>query len=243
VSATRFFVEGIFDAGDGVALEPDDARKLRVVLRASTGDPIEVLDSAGRLFAATLRFDGERASALLERELAAPQATALRATLAQGMPKGHKMDFVVEKATELGVASILPFRSARTVGGAREGKVERWRRIAKTASAQCGRRDIPAVEAPIDFAFLIERVRMFDVALVPWELAASVPLRERIPPLVEQAVTMLVVIGPEGGLAESEARSLEDAGAHLISLGSRILRTETAGLVTLAALLYARGEL
>jgi 16S rRNA (uracil1498-N3)-methyltransferase len=243
VSASRFFVEGIFDAGDGVALEPDDARKLRVVLRAATGDQIEVLDSAGRLFAATLRFDGERASALLDRELAAPQAPALRATLAQGVPKGQKMDFVVEKATELGVASIVPFWSTRTVGGAREGKVERWRRLAKTASAQCGRRDVPAVEEPVDFAALVERVRIFDVALVPWELAPRIPLRERIPALVERAVTILVVIGPEGGLTESEARMLEAAGAHLISLGSRILRTETAGLVTLAALLYAGGDL
>jgi 16S rRNA (uracil1498-N3)-methyltransferase len=243
VSATRFFVEGVFDAGDGVALEPDDARKLRVVLRAATGDQIEVLDSAGRLFAATLRFDGERASALLDRELAAPQAPALRVTLAQGVPKGQKMDFVVEKATELGVASIVPFWSARTVGGAREGKVERWRRLAKTASAQCGRRDVPAVEPPVDFAALVERVRTFDRALAPWELAPRIPMRERIPALVERAATILVVIGPEGGLAESEARMLEDAGAHLISLGSRILRTETAGLVTLAALLYAGGDL
>jgi 16S rRNA (uracil1498-N3)-methyltransferase len=239
----RFFVEGVFDVGDRVDLEADDARKVRVVLRAADGDGVDVLDSSGRLFAATLRFDGERAAAILELELAAPNVPSLQITLAQGMPKGQKMDFVVEKATELGIAAIVPFASARTVGGARAGKVERWRRLAKSAAQQCGRRDVPAIDAPVDFAALVGRLGAFDVALVPWELAPHVPLRERLPALLESARTALIVIGPEGGLGHEEALALESAGAHLISLGSRILRTETAGLVALASLLYARGDI
>lgn len=243
MSASRFFVDGVFDVGERVELAADDARKLRVVLRAATGEGVEILDSAGRLFGATLRFDGERTSAVLDRELATPPPPSLRVTLAQGVPKGQKMDFVVEKATELGIAAIVPFWSARTVGGAREGRIERWRRLAKSAAQQCGRSDVPAVEEPVDFADLVARIPDFEVALAPWELAPRIPLRERIPPLVERARSALIVIGPEGGLSAAEALALESAGAHLISLGSRILRTETAGLVALGALLYARGDI
>jgi 16S rRNA (uracil1498-N3)-methyltransferase len=243
VSAARFFVEGVFDAGDGVVLERDDARKLRVVLRAATGDSIEVLDSAGRLFAATLRFEGERASALLERELAAPQATALRATLAQGMPKGQKMDFVVEKATELGVARIVPLMTEHTLGGAeRDGKLARWRRLAEAAAKQCGRTTVPSVEAPAAWADFVPAAIAQSTLLVPWELAPPVPLNTVLPSLIAgRAVT--VAIGPEGGLTHDEVEVARAAGAAVVSLGSRILRTETAGLVAVSALRYAAGEL
>lgn len=137
-------------------LPGDDARKLLVVLRAQTGAAVELIDSGGRVFATRLVVDGTFATLTLERELERLQAPRLAITLAQGVPKGAKMDFVVEKATELGVARIVPFVSARTVGdGERTGKLERWRRLAKTAAQQCGRRDVPIVDAPIDFATLV----------------------------------------------------------------------------------------
>jgi len=243
VSAGRFFVDGIYRVGDAVELGAGDARKVRLVLRMSDGDGVEILDSAGRLFAAAVRFDGRTTCAVLEHELAAPTPTRLRVTLAQAVPKGQKMDFVIEKATELGVAAIVAFTAARTVGGASSGRVDRWRRVARTAAQQCGRGDVPPVEGPIAFEALLARAGTFGVALAPWELADRIPMRDRIPALIANARTALVVVGPEGGFAHDEARALEAAGAQLISLGSRILRTETAGLVAVAALLYAAGDL
>ena len=225
-------------------LPGDDARKLLLVLRAQTGAVVELIDSSGRIFATRLVVDGTFATLTLERELSGPAAPRLAITLAQGVPKGAKMDFVVEKATELGVARIVPFVSARTVGdGERTGKLERWRRLAKTAALQCGRRDVPIVDAPIDFAAVVRMFASVDVALVPWELADAAPLRETLPPMLANAASVLVAIGPEGGFSAEEAALATDAGAHLISLGSRILRTETAGLVATTAVLIASGAM
>jgi 16S rRNA (uracil1498-N3)-methyltransferase len=243
VGAARFFVSGIFGLGESVELAAPDARKLAVVLRAEPGDAIEVVDSSGKSYEATLRFEGLRVSAVLERELSMPAPLRLQVTLAQGLPKGQKMDFIVEKATELGVARIVPFVSSRTSGdGARPGKVERWSRLARTAAQQSGRSDIPHVDVPVDFQALVALVPAFDVALVPWELAERRPLRDRLPALLSSARSVLVVIGPEGGFSGDETGAFERDGAHLVSLGSRILRTETAGLVAVAALLYASGD-
>jgi 16S rRNA (uracil1498-N3)-methyltransferase len=237
-------VDGIFALGDTPSLAPEDARKLTLVLRKGAGDPLEIVDSSGRLYAASVRIAGDAVSATLERELAAPAATSLRLTLAQGVPKGQKMDYVVEKATELGIERILAFTSRRTVGeGGREGKLERWRRVAKSAAQQCGRVDLPAVDGPVSFDALAAAIPAYDAAIVPWELAPRVSLRERLPALIAGASTALIAIGPEGGLSEAEAHALQSAGAHLVSLGARILRTETAGLVTCAALLYAAGDI
>ncbi len=234
---------GVHAAGDEVDLADDDARKLTLVLRRGHGDPLEIIDSSGTLFAGTLVLGTHAPRALLHAALAAPRAPALRITLAQGIPKGAKMDYVVEKATELGVAAIVPFASARTVGeGSRDGKLERWRRLARAAAQQCGRADLPEIGAPIDVLELARSIPSFDVALVPWELAPAVSLRERLPGLLAGARSVLVAIGPEGGLDRAEADALAAAGGELISLGSRIFRTETAGLVACSALLYESGD-
>lgn len=244
MSSERFFVEGVHELGDVVELAGGDARKIVVVLRKRSGDAIVVGDSTGRAFAASLAVEGERVRARLDALVDTVAPPSLAITLAQGIPKGHKMDFVVEKATEIGVARIVPFSSERTVGeGDRAGKVERWRRVARSASQQCGRSDIPAVEAPLAWSALVERMREFDRALIPWESAERIPLRERLASLVEGAKNVLVVIGPEGGLSHAEVRAADARGAVPISLGSRILRTETAGLVACSALLYASGDL
>ena len=243
-SATRFFSAGLLATGEVIELAGEDARKLLVVLRRVAGDEVEIVDSGGRSFGGVLEVEGARVRARLVEELGAPRAPSLSISLAQGVPKAAKMDYVVEKATELGIARILPFSSERTVGGGtRDGKVERWRRLAKSAAQQCGRRDVPEVEGPRSFAELLERFAAYDLALVPWEVAETVPLRERLPSLLENVCTVLVAIGPEGGLSHEEALAAQAAGAHLISLGSRILRTETAGLVACSALLYASGDL
>lgn len=242
--AERFFVDGTYDVGDVVELGGSDSRKIVVVLRKKSGDAIVVGDSTGRSFAASIVAGGECVRARLDDVLEAPLAPKLAIVLAQGIPKGQKMDFVVEKATELGVARIVPFTSERTVGEReRVGKLERWRRIARSAAQQCGRRDVPEIETPTPWAGLVARMREADRTLVPWEIAARLPLRERLPQLLAGVRKVLVAIGPEGGLSHAEAREAEDAGAALLSLGSRILRTETAGLVTCSALLYASGDL
>ena len=228
-----------------MTLRGDDARKLLVVLRARSGDEIDVCDSSGRAFRATLHVEGERARATLQDELAAGRPPSLELVLAQGVPKGAKMDFVIEKATELGVARVLPYVSERTQGSSAEraGKLERWRRVARAAAQQCGRRDVPDIEAPVTWAELCAGFGAVDRALVPWELAPGEPLRESLPAILAGARSVLVAIGPEGGLSHAEVERACAAGAVALSLGSRILRTEPAGLVACAAVLYVSGDL
>jgi 16S rRNA (uracil1498-N3)-methyltransferase len=216
-----------------------DAHKIISVLRKRDGEEIDVIDSAAQRFTATLSIDGRSVRATLGQRTSTKSASVLNVTVAQGVPKGQKMDFVVEKLTELGVAAIVPLRSERTVvADVSANKVDRWRRLAKTAAQQCGRDDIPRIDEPIAFAVLLDSFSQYDAVLFPWELAERAPLRERLPQLVRGVQRVLVVIGPEGGFSHAEADAAQRAGAHVISLGSRILRTETAPLVALALLHY-----
>ncbi len=207
------------------------------------GDTIEVIDSAAQHFEASLRIDGRSVHAALETSIEHTASTLPRVTIAQGVPKGQKMDFVVEKLTELGAAAIVPLQSERTiVSDVSQNKIERWRRLAKSAAQQCGRSDIPEVADPLTFEKMLARFKDYDCVLVPWELAERVPLRERLPDLIANAHDVLVLIGPEGGFSHAEAEAAKEAGAQLVSLGSRILRTETAGLVVLAIIGYISGD-
>jgi 16S rRNA (uracil1498-N3)-methyltransferase len=240
-SLNRFFVEGKHEPGESVAFNGGDARKIAVVLRMQEGDEIEVIDSTAQRFHATLHFEGRSVRATLRERVETAGDAIPRITLAQGVPKGQKMDFVVEKLTELGVAQIVPLQSERTVvSDVSPNKIERWRRLAKTAAQQCGRADVPEIGEPAAYAHLLETFKDYDCVLLPWELADRVPLREKLPQLVNGAQRILVLIGPEGGFSHEEADRAQRAGAELISLGSRILRTETAGLVIVALLTYVR---
>ena len=241
----RFFVEGVHAVGDRIAFAPDDARKLATVLRKRSGDRVQVVDSGGIAFAATLDVDGRDVLATLGERLERGEVeTALAVTIAQAVPKGQKMDLVVEKATELGAHAIIPVRSSRVIGhDMSPAKVERWRRIAKSAAQQSGRLRVPDVADVQDWDALLATFSRYDRVYVPWELAEPAPLRDVFEHELAGASSVLVIIGPEGGISADEITRARDAGANAISLGRRILRTETAALVVMTAILYARGEL
>ncbi|HTW83166.1 MAG TPA: RsmE family RNA methyltransferase [Candidatus Sulfotelmatobacter sp.] len=241
----RFFVEGVHAVGDRVRFAADDERKLTAVLRKRTGDRVQVVDSGGAAYAATLAVDGRVVHGTLDAALErAGVETALQVTIAQAVPKGQKMDLVVEKATELGAYAIVPVRSARVIGHATSpAKVERWRRIARSAAQQSGRVRVPDLGDVLDWDALLASFERYDRVYLPWELTDPAPLREVFERELPGARSVLIVIGPEGGFAADEVVRAQAAGARAISLGARILRTETAALAVLAAALYATGEL
>ncbi len=241
----RFFVEGVHALGDRVALAADDARKIVTVLRGRSGERVQVIDSAGSAFAATLIVDGALVAATLDEALArGARESAARVTIAQAIPKGQKMDLIVEKATELGVAAIVPLRSDR-VEGERTGdhKSERWQRIAKSAAQQCGRTVVPVVAPVARWDDLLATFASYDRVYLPWEVTDVRPLRETFERDAPAVTSALFVIGPEGGFSAHETERAIAAGAVALSLGARILRTETVALVLLAAFAYARGEI
>lgn len=229
--------------GARVALGEGDAHKLAHVLRKRAGDAVVVIDSAGSVFTAVLEDDGGASLRLRER-IERPSEPSVELTLAQAIPKGQKMDYVVEKTTELGVTTIIPLRSRRVVGSQTgAGKLERWRRIARTAAAQSGRLRIPDVRDVTGWDDLLATFVRYDAVLLAWESVEPVPLRDRLGTLVAGAERILTIVGPEGGFAHDEAQAAIEAGAAPIALGPRILRTETAGMIVLTALLYERGEI
>jgi 16S rRNA (uracil1498-N3)-methyltransferase len=209
-------------------LPPDEAEHVLKVLRGRTGDALDLVDGAGRLFAAELR--GGKA-AVVVGELAAPPGYDFEVTLYQAVPKGGRMDLVVEKATEVGAARIVPLLTERGVVNPREGKVGRWRRVAEAAARQSLRLDVPEVAEPVPFADALFQAGEDGVLL-----HNGVGLQP-----VEAIVgsTTKLFVGPEGGWSEGELRSAEEAGIGFGSLGPYRLRSETAGIVAVARALAA----
>jgi len=227
------------ESGEFVEIGGSDARKIRRVLRLRDGEAIEVIDSAGTAFEAAIVIDGTQVRARLgNRRNGVTNAgeTGVRFDVAQALPKGQKMDFIVEKLTELGVENVLPFVSERTVAGVPAApKIERWRRIATTAARQCGRNSIPRIRPPLAaFDALLDSFKDYDAVAFAWELAPQIPLRDRLPRLLKEATRALLVVGPEGGFTHEEAEGARSRGAALVWMGPRILRAETAGVVLLA---------
>jgi 16S rRNA (uracil1498-N3)-methyltransferase len=209
-------------------LPQDEAEHVLKVLRGRTGDALDVVDGAGRLFAAELR--GGKAAVVVE-ELAAPPGYDFEVTLYQAVPKGGRMDLVVEKATEVGAARIVPLLTERGVVNPREGKVGRWRRVAEAAARQSLRLDVPEVAEPVPFDDALSQAGEDGVLL-----HNGVGLQP-----VEAIVgsTTKLFVGPEGGWSEGELRSAEEAGIGFGSLGPYRLRSETAGIVAVARALAA----
>lgn len=242
----RFFVVGAYALGDRVLFAPDDARKISLVLRMSDGARVTVIDSAGAAWIARLATVDGALGATLEAALDRGVRELLtRITIAQAIPKGQKMDLIVEKVTELGAAALIPLRSARVTGDhTGEHKRERWERIARSAALQSGRHAIPQVLPEFHWDALLATFPQYDRIYIPYELVEPTPLRETFERVVQGGVgSVLFIVGPEGGFAASEIAAAVAAGAQPISLGARILRTETVALVVLAAFTYALGEL
>jgi 16S rRNA (uracil1498-N3)-methyltransferase len=239
VTARRFFVEGHRDVGTTVEIVGGDAHKIARVLRLSAGDRIEVIDSGARTFSASIDSVGRvvRATLLENTGAARPEAAALSVDVAQAVPKGRRMDYVVEKCTELGANAFYPFYCERSVGrDVGTEKLARWRRLARSAAQQCGRDDVPAIAAPVQLDALVARFAHYAVVLFAWESAQPAPLYDRLRSIVPPAGKLLVVVGPEGGFTHDEAELAERHGAALLWLGARILRTDTAAVALMAVI-------
>ena len=234
----RFYADQILEGR--AFLSPEDAKHALKVLRLTSGAEVELM-TGGRRYRALLR-DG----AALEpvEELSSTEA-ALRITLFQGIPKADKMDWIVQKAAEIGVVRVVPVVMDRCVvrlsPGDAEKRRERWSRIAREAGKQSGRCLIPEVSLPVPLSSLPKMADALDSAVVPWEEAHA------LGPLgfvqAHPGLTSLgILIGPEGGIDPSEIKALGTV-FEPITLGPRILRTETAGLAAAAAMLALAGEM
>ena len=241
----RFCVNGPLEQGAVVEFPAEEAAHAARVLRLSPGDGVEVSDGEARRFSAVLeRADKSCVSARLGEELPAHEAP-VRVTLYQGFPKADKLDFVVQKATELGAARIVPVVMNRCVARP-EGKgkkQERLLRIALEATKQCGRARVPEVTGAMSFKEALLDMVARELMLIPWEEARDVNLAA-VHGAHPEARDIGLLIGPEGGISPEEARAVcEAAGGIPLTLGGRILRTETAAVAALAVTMSLWGDL
>ena len=243
----RFFIGTENIHGTSATLDGQELEHLRRVLRLSVGDVVTLFDDTGREHEAVIRgLNSDRGELEIRRSYEAGKESPLVLTLALGLTRGEKMDFVVEKATELGVATILPFTSNFTVPKLDDKKIakrtERWQKIALSAAKQCGRTHVPEILPLCDFDQLVEHAGASQLKLLFWEQETSRSLRQ-VHGTNGTTRAILVAIGPEGGFSSAEAELATTWGFHSVHLGRRILRAETAAVTALSLVQFLWGDL
>lgn len=231
----RFLIERAAAPGDAVALRADEAKHARV-RRLGVGDAVALFDGGGRSYLGRLEsLSREAAVVRVTEELPERDGeSALALTLAVAALKADRFDWVVEKATELGVARIQPFTSTFTLARPSDDRQARWRQITLAAAKQCGRSVAPATDAPLDFAAVLALPATARILFAEDGTGASLARLA-----LDAPSSLLAIVGGEGGFSPAELATARAAGCHVAGLGPRILRAETAAVVA-AALCQAR---
>ena len=261
----RFFVEAESIKKNQVTIKGSEARHIAQVLRLGEKDKIKVFTGTRREYLTEIiQVSKKEVIGRILKESRLDTEPSIEITLLQGLPKSDKMDFIVQKVTELGVKRIIPVITQRTIVRLDKEKAEkrrnRWQRIALEAAKQSGRAIIPEVRKVIPFIQALNNLNRENLNLIPWEEETSTSLKEVLKPITDHPSPegsgqdlsranargrspITVFIGPEGGFTPEEVRIAREKGVLPVSLGPRLLRTETAGLVTLAMILYELGDL
>ena len=236
----RFFIAPDQVRDPSISIMGEDVRHIRTVLRKGPGDQLILLDGQGREY--TVRITTIERSKIDTEIIDRKQRTTASPVviLGQGLPKSDKMDWIVQKATELGVSAIVPLVTERTVVKIKdeEKRVARWQKICREAAMQSDRPDIPMVEAIRPFGEFVGTLTPGPQTLLlfPWEEGTQ-PIKTVLR-RTQDIDKVVVLIGPEGGFSQAEADLAEKKGFHLVSLGPNILRTETAAVAVLSMVLY-----
>jgi 16S rRNA (uracil1498-N3)-methyltransferase len=240
---TRIFCEGPLTSGAVVPLPSAGAYHVGRVLRMRPGAPLIVFDGGGMDYPSEIvEVDGDNVSVKLRNPTPTTSESPLKITLIQGVSRGERMDWTLQKATELGVVAIAPVLTSRSVVRLDEKQAAKkqahWRAIVVSACEQCGRSKLPAVSAPVALRDYFTNVRKDGMRLVlspsaPASLAGIASLPSKVD----------LLIGPEGGLDDDEISAAQKSGFMPVRLGPRVLRTETAGVVALTVLQALWGDL
>jgi 16S rRNA (uracil1498-N3)-methyltransferase len=222
--------------------DADDRKHMTKVLRLSVGDTISVSDSVQFEYVAEISaIEKDYIEARIMDKQRFAREPELKLTLFQGIPKQGKMETIIQKTVELGVYSIVPVFTDRTVvvdHGYFSKKIERWQKIADEAVKQCKRGIIPQIQQDVTFQEMINDLVKYDLILFPYENEENLSIKDCLRNLEEKPKKCAVIIGPEGGFSDSEAEALIRIGAQSVSLGKTILRTETAGMTAIAMTMY-----
>ena len=239
----QFFVESGQIGKDSVMIDGSDVNHIKNVLRMKPGEKIRISGPAGENYfceIAEIEDSFVRAS-ILEKDETGTELPN-RIYLFQGLPKNDKMELIIQKAVELGAFSVIPVETKRCVvkldAKKAAKKVVRWQQIAESAAKQSKRMLIPEVKNVMSWKEALAFAKGLDVVLIPYELAQGMKETREILAAIQPGQSVGIFIGPEGGFEEEEVRDAMEAGGKPVTLGKRILRTETAGMTMLSILMY-----
>jgi 16S rRNA (uracil1498-N3)-methyltransferase len=257
IQMSRFFVDSsaVDVQANSICITGDDVNHIRNVLREGPGASLVLCDGRGNDYQVRIeQMEKDRIITSIIETTSCKTEPPVEIILFQGVPKSDKMELIIQKTVELGISRIIPVITDRTVvkfDGAKDkaAKTARWNKIALEAAKQCNRGIIPHVDEPVTFgaavALIRENQNPIDMALIPYEKESAITLGSA----VDSAASVMgikraaVFIGPEGGFSEKEIQTAKDKGITPVTLGPRILRTETAGLAVLAILMHMIGDM
>lgn len=245
----RFFVAPEAVQGDTVLFDGELAHHMGKVLRLTAGERVTACTGDGTAYVVELeQFSKTSVSGRILERLENQQETGVQVVLYQGMPKGDKLELIIQKCTELGVSAVIPVETSRSVvrldGGKAAKKAERWQKIALEASQQAKRVQVPVIGPYLQWKPFLQQLQQDDgLTIVFWEDEQTQGLKQFLQQLPQTPQKVNLIVGPEGGLSAEEVAQLRQAGAVSASLGKRILRTETAGMLGVGLVLYQFAEL
>lgn len=239
----QFFVTPMQVREDRIYIEGQDVNHIKNVLRMKVGEQLKISDGNNRRYLCEIEeMTAQEVCVRIVEEQQVNTELPSKIYLFQGLPKGDKMELIVQKAVELGVYEVIPVATKRAVVKLDEKKaakkVERWNTIAESGAKQSGRNVIPKVAKVMSYKEALAYAKELDVLLIPYELAEGMEETRQVIEEIKKGASIGVFIGPEGGFETEEVEQAMKSGAKALTLGRRILRTETAGLTTLSILMY-----
>ncbi len=244
----NFFVDTSAVSGGNVYIKGQDYNHIKNVLRMQTGDTFLVSFDCKSNLCRLTAFENSTAVCEIIKENYNNTELPIKIYLFQGLPKSDKMEFIIEKAVELGAYSVIPTETEHSVVKFDEkkkaAKVARWQKIAESAAKQSKRNIIPEINECLDYKQALEFAKTLDLLLVPYECANGMAATKTALGKIKKGMSVGIIIGPEGGFSEAEIDAAKDIGGEILSLGKRILRTETAAVTAISlCMLYAETEL
>lgn len=238
----NFFVDREAFLLDPIVIEGDEANHIIKVLRMKEGESLTLFDGDGNCVDGEIeKIENKMVFVKVIDRYASKTEPELKITLFQAIPKNPKMDLIIQKATELGVTKIVPVNTKRIVAKIeKEAKIERLQKIAYEAAKQCGRAYVPIVSSPVSFDEALKMASAMDSGIIPYECEKDGKMSNYVS---ESTKSLAIFIGPEGGFEEAEVEKAISNGVKPVTLGKRILRTETAGLIASAVALYIAGDM
>jgi len=240
----QFFVEPERIGSEQALITGPDVNHIRNVLRMKPGEAVRISDGSGSCYDGIIdTLQNDEIVVRLSGEKIESTELPVETVLFQGLPKSDKMELIIQKNTELGISAIVPVSTSRAVVKLDEkkadSKVKRWNGIAEAAAKQSKRTLIPQIRPVMSFKQALIEASAFDIKLMPYENAEGMAFTRKCISEIKPGARVAIFIGPEGGFSEEEVEAASEAGFVPITLGRRILRTETAGMSVLSMLVYA----